>query len=241
VVGTFGRPTARAERARHVDAALEYRPSSNVRLHVALYDRQERDMLRLEGSETRMVDGRLVFASSLAPSWQNALSGSARGVELIVQRRDPARFSGWVGYSYGRSRYADAVTGESFWADFDQRHTFAGYGRFRLSSQTSLGAKLRLGTNFPLAGYFEERSGGLFAGSDRNTVRLPEYARLDLRADRAFNYTRRRLTLFAEVINVLDRTNKAQANGVVMATGRAVDFTDAMFPLLPSAGIRIDF
>src|SRR5262249_20055887 len=122
-----------------------------------------------------------------------------------------------------------------------QRHTFAGYGRFRLSSQTSVGAKLRLGSNVPVAGYFDERASGLFVGGARNTVRLPEYARLDLRADRTFKYSRRRLTRFAEVINVLDRTNQAQANGVVSAAGRAIDFTDAMFPLLPSAGIRIDF
>ena len=241
IVGTFGRSDARAERARHFDVAIEHRLSSNVRWQIALYDRRERDILRLENSETRLVDNRLVYASSLVPSWQNALSGSARGVELIVQRRDPARVSGWVGYSYGRVRYDDAASGESFWGDFDQRHTFTGYGHVRLSPQTSLGAKLRFGSNFPIAGYFEERPSGLFAGSARNDVRLPDYARLDIRAERAFNFSRRRMTLFVEVINVLNRTNRAPANGVVVISGRAVDFTDTMFPLLPSAGMRIDF
>jgi hypothetical protein len=241
VVGTFGRADAGAERARHLDLALEHRPSANVRWQVAVYDREERDVMRLEDSETRIVDNRLVFASSLVPAWRNALSGTARGVELIVQRPDSARFSGWLGYSYGHFRYHDGVSGESFWSDFDQRHTFTGYGRFRLSSQTSVGAKMRYGSNFPIAGYFEERPSGLFAGGARNTVRLPEYARLDVRADRTFNYTRRRLTAFVEIVNVLNRTNVAPAGGVVSATGRALEFTDTMFPLLPSAGIRIDF
>jgi len=241
VIGTFGDPEARAERARHLDVALEHRPSANVRWQVAVYDRHERDILRLENNETRLVDGRLVYASSLSPSWRNALGGSARGIELIVQRRDPARFSGWVGYSYGRLRYDDSVSGESFWGDFDQRHTFSAFGDYRVSPQTSVGAKMRFGSNFPVAGYFDERQGGLFAGSARNVVRLPEYARLDLRADRAFNYNQRRLTLFVEVINVFNRTNVASANGVVAITGRALEFTDTMFPLLPSAGVRIDF
>jgi hypothetical protein len=246
VIGTFGRPDVRAERARNVDVGIEHRPTPNVRWQIAWYDRQERDILRFEDSETRVVDRRLVYTSTLAPFWQNALTGSARGVELLVQRRDPARFSGWIGYSYGRLRYDDTARGESFSGDFDQRHTLTAYGQYRKSPTTSLGAKLRLGSNFPLAGYFDERQtasfgSGLFAGPSRNTVRLPLYARLDLRADRTFNYRTRRLTLFAEVVNVLNRGNVARANGVVTLSGSAFDFTNAMFPLLPSAGIRIDF
>ena len=249
VIGTFGRPDVRAERARNVDVAIEHRPTPNVRWQVACYDRQERDVLRFEDSETRVVDRRVVYTSTLAPFWHNALTGSSRGVELVVQRRDPARFSGWIGYSYGRLRYDDAARGESFWGDFDQRHTLSAYGQYRKSPTTSFGAKLRLGSNFPIAGYFVERPRasfggapiGLFAGPSRNTVRLPLYARFDLRADRTFNYSTRRLTLFAEVVNVLNRGNVARANGVVTLSGSALDFTNTMFPLLPSAGIRIDF
>src|SRR5262249_6500965 len=152
-----------------------------------------------------------------------------------------ARLSGWIGYSYGQFRYHDAATGESFWSDVDQRHTFTAYGQLRMSPRTSVGAKLRLGSNVPLPGYFEERPAGLFAGRDRHTVRLPECARLDLRADRAFNYSRCRLTLFVEVINVLGHDNVTPANGVIGSAGRATDFTDPLFPILPSAGIRIDF
>ena len=241
VIGTYGRLDVRAERARNFDVAIEHRPTSTVQWQVAVYDRRERDMLRLQDSETRIVNGRLVFAAARQPFWQNALAGSSRGVELVVQRRDPARFNGWIGYSYGKLRYDDAGRGESFWADVDQRHTLSTYGQYRLSPQTSVGAKLRVGSNVPYAGYFDERPGGLFAGTERNTVRLPTYARLDLRADRTFNYDKRRLTLFVEIINVLNRTNVAPANGIIGFTGRAVEFTDQMFPLLPSAGVRIDF
>jgi hypothetical protein len=42
--------------------------------------------------------------------------------------------------------------------------------------------------------------------SHRNTLRLPAYSRLDLRADRAFNWSGRRLVLFVEVANILNRT-----------------------------------
>jgi len=241
VVGTFGTSDARRERARQLDIGLEHQVNPHLRWQIALYDRREDDILRLEDGETRLLDRQLVFASSLTPSWRNALAGSARGIELVLERPGPARFTGSLGYSYGRQRYHDALTGDSFWADFDQRHTLTGYGQFRLSPKTSLGAKMRVGSNFPIAGYFEQRADGLFVGSDRNAVRLPAYTRLDLRADRSFTYDHRRLTLFLEVINVFNRSNLAPANGVVSATGRALNFTESMFPLLPSAGVRVDF
>ena len=48
---------------------------------------------------------------------------------------------------------------------------------------------------------------GYVLTTQRNGIRLPEYARLDLRADRAFTYRKSRLTLFMEVVNVTNRDN----------------------------------
>ena len=248
VIGTFGNARAGAERARNVDVALEYRLSPAIRAQLTVYDRRETSVLRLEDSETRMIDGRLVFAQSLTPSWQPALQGSSRGVEVFVQRRSATGFTGWVSYAYGRTTDTDAGRHEIFPADFDQRHAFSAYGQVRVSPTTSVNARWRVGSGFPLPGYFEQRPAGMFVGSERNAVRLPAYARLDLRADRAFNYRSRRLTLFAEVVNVLNRTNSAPTRrsiynsaAVVLANGEAREFADTLFPLLPSIGIRLEF
>ena len=82
-----------------------------------------------------------------------------------------------------------------------------------------LRAKLRIGSNFPIPGYYAETNGAYFVTDVRNTARLPVYGRLDLRANRAFNWSRRRLTLFAEVINVLNRDNvRFQPPGVNVTT-----------------------
>jgi hypothetical protein len=40
---------------------------------------------------------------------------------------------------------------------------------------------------------------------------------------------------------VLNRTNYSTDHGAFLPTGRGVDFTAPQFPILPSAGIRIDF
>ena len=67
-----------------------------------------------------------------------------------------------------------------------------------------------MGSNFPAPGYLREVDGRYFLGDlrdSRNELRLPSYARLDLRANRTFTWSSRRLTLFAEVVNVLNRAN----------------------------------
>src|SRR5262249_57909910 len=95
-------------------------------------------------------------------------------------------------------------TGESFWADADQRHTLTLYLNYRLSSRASVSTRYRYGSNYPLVGYIGEPKASLgpdqivdghpiFLGlsSERNTLRLPAYSRLDVRADPPFNSARR--------------------------------------------------
>jgi len=229
------------ERAYHADLGVEQTIGATARWQVTLYNREERDVLRLPGSELKVEGGRLV---GLVPSgpWINALDGYARGVEMLVQRRSPNGISGWVSYSLGLNRYRDRTTGESFDGDFDQRHTFNAYGLFRMTNRFSLAAKLRTGSNVPATGYWEQRGDAFFVGSVRNALRVPAYSRLDLRANRTFNWQTKRLTLFVEVMNVLGRDNlRYEIPGVDGRTGQAFGMFNTMIPLVPSAGVLIEF
>ena len=78
-------------------------------------------------------------------------------------------------------------------------------------------------------------------GAERNRVRLPRYARLDLRAKRTFTFDRRRLTLFVEVMNALGRENVGQADGSIRANLEAVGYAERLIPFVPSAGFLIEF
>ncbi len=161
---------------------------------------------------------------------------------MLVQRRSANGVSGWVSYSLGFNRYHDRTTGESFDGDFDQRHTFNAYGLFRITNRFSLVAKLRTGSNVPAVGYWEQQGDAFFVGSTRNTVRVPLYSRLDLRANRTFNWESKRLTLFVEVMNVLGRDNvRYEQPGVNVRTRQAFGLFNSMIPLVPSAGVLIEF
>ena len=242
VLGVSGGVDLQPERAGQYDLGLEQRIGHGLRVTATLYDREEHEMLRRPGLETRLVGTRVVRGSAAA-RYDNRLEGFARGVELMLQRTASGRgVSGWLSYAYGRNRYHDVVNGESFWGDFDQRHTLNAWASYRHSDRASFVGKLRMGSNFPIPGYYAESDGAYRITDVRNTTRLPLYSRLDLRANRTFNWSRRRLTLFAEVINVLNRDNlRFGPPRVSVITGQTTRPFDTMIPIVPSVGVLIEF
>lgn len=230
----------RPERARSVDVGVEQSFGSTWRASAVVYDRRERDRLRLVGAEPLLRGSALVVPSS--PHWENALSGRSRGLGLAIERRVADGLSGWIGYALEHTDVTDARRGETYDADFDQRHTFNAYSLYRWSGRTAVSARVRVGSNFPMPGYF--RTSGLehALAAQRNRVRLPTYARLDVRADRTFTKQRTRFTLFAEVINVFNRDNVGPGDpDISLSSGRVRGLFDALFPVLPAAGLLVEF
>jgi hypothetical protein len=231
----------RPERAYHADVGVEGQLGSHMRWQMTVYDREDRDLLRLPDSEVHVVNGALVFGSATS-KWINALDGHARGVEWLVQRQHVNGFSGWLSYALSFAEYRDRRTGESFWGDYDQRHTINLYGTYRVTDRLSAGARFRGGSNFPITGYWRQQGDAYFVGTDRNALRVPMYARLDVRANRTFTWDRKRLTLFVEGINVLNRPNVRFAlPSVNRRTFEASELLDTMVPLIPSVGILLEF
>jgi outer membrane receptor for ferrienterochelin and colicin len=241
VIGMFGLPDAPAQHADQYDIGFEQRLGPSVRWTVTLFDREEDGFFRRPGAETRLVNGRVVRGVQTAP-YENQLEGFARGVEFLLQRRSTRGVSGWLAYSYGRTQRTDQQTHETYWADLDQRHAVNLYLSFRISDRTNLSTKIRAGTNVPAPGYYVQQGTDFFVSSTRNTLRLPAYSRVDVRANRTFNWSRKRLTLFAEVINLLNRENvRFNPPGVNTSTGRVSNLYESLIPIVPSAGILIEF
>ena len=243
------RSDVRHERATHLDAGIEYDLRRQTRGSVTVYRRRERDVLRAAESEPqRLANGTLRPGFADSP-WVNRLDGRATGFELLLRRDSPSGLSGWAGYGYSRSRYSDAISGERFWADADQRHTVTLYGNLRLSSRSTVSAKFRSGSNYPLRGYLVDgdapeidgRPAYYLLGTERNTLRLPAYARLDVRADRAFHLRGTRLVLFVEVANALSRDNRRNTPYGNDRSGRVFGATESLIPIVPSAGFVVDF
>jgi hypothetical protein len=229
----------RPERVWTIDAGAKGLVTRTIGWSATVFRRREVDILR-RINENRLVNGVRVV-ESLFPTIAPTLSGSSRGVDLALERRADRGPTGWLAYSWAHTRFTDRATGETFDGDFDQRHTLNVFVQQRLSYRLRVGAKFRYGSNFPIVGYFAGTSDALVLAADRNRVRLPAYARLDVSASRTFTYRRSRLTLFLEVMNVTNRDNYGPSDGGIRSNLTATDFAEKLIPVLPSAGILLEF
>jgi hypothetical protein len=241
VSGVNGNPQVHGERSRLLDLGVEHTQGS-WRFDVQLYDRRDDNVLRLTEADSRLVGGRLVLRT-LTGRFFNSLAGTARGIETTIERRSAQGCGGWASYTYGRTQVTDALQQETYWADYDQRHALNGYLYCQPSARWRFSAKLRLGSNFPVPGYLARVNDvALQVAEQRNDVRLPQYQRLDLNVSRAFVFSKRRLTLFAEAMNATGRINLRANSGTIRTrTGEAVGFTESLLPRIPVAGLLVEF
>jgi len=174
--------------------------------------------------------------------FRNALIGHARGIELTFQRRSANRLTGWVSYAYSKTLLRDEQNNLSFASDFDQRHTLSTHASYRFTGTFNVSGQWRFGSGQPIQGFFQREQGNINVGSERNQIRFPAYNRVDIRANKAFLFKKSKLTLSAEVLNVLNRENVSFLNLNVDRTGRRIFGSYApAFPILPSVGIAIEF
>jgi hypothetical protein len=241
VDGPQGALDPRTERARHVDVGLGQQVGP-YRWQLTVFSRGEADVLRLPDSEPRLVAGVVTFPDPRS-RYENTLSGSARGAELMIERRSANGLSGWIGYGLASAEYEDSTRRESFPADAEQRHTLNLYAHYRLTSRTSVSGRFRAATNTPLVGYLTELGGGYVLTDVRNRTRLPVYSRLDVRGNRTFDLAGGRLTLFVEIINAYNRRNLRgrESFPVNPRTGAVRNVTEKLFPIVPSVGFLLEF
>ena len=237
----IGAPRVEPEHARSVDVSGEYRLTPTTKLGITGFYRSEDDVLRRIG-EDRIdpITGERLFATPF-PEYSASLEGTSRGLDVTFMRRAASGLTGWVAYTWAHTRHDDTATGEQFDADYDQRHTLNVVATRLLSYRLSLNAKLRIGSNTPIIGYFAGTPDALTLTTARNEVRLPVYARFDVRVNRTFTFDRGRLTLFVEVMNLLGRDNFGQNRGAILPNRQAIGYIEDLIPFVPSAGFLIEF
>ena len=152
-----GGRSLRPEHATHLDAGLEYELSRDT----------QADGDGLSPARARRA---LDSAVGTTPSWQSEPFASG-GRTRHGSTGSTAPRAGWNSSSGATPRAACLAgqatrtratatpirpTAEQFWADADQRHTLSLYGNYRVSSRSTVSAKLRYGSNYPIRGYVAE-------------------------------------------------------------------------------------
>ncbi|MBL8237067.1 MAG: TonB-dependent receptor [Bryobacterales bacterium] len=230
------------ERAQHVQASVEQRLDERTRFRAELWQRVDRDLLFRPLFEPRITQGRIYAGNTLAP-WANSQRGYARGAQVFLQRRSANGVTGWVSYAYTAARLRDGVLNLAFAPDYQQKHAVNVFTSYRLRPTINLSARWSYGSGFPIRGFFAGGDAQYRLSAARNDLRIPAYHRLDIRANKTYIRKGWQMTLYAEAVNLYNRRNSRfdDLRSVDARTGVARLGFDRMFPILPSAGLAIEF
>lgn len=162
--------------------------------------------------------------------------GYAYGLELMA-RREVGAFTGWIAYTYSRAYRTrdpriDPV--EYPWV-LDQPNVLTLVGTRPISAHWRLGGRLRLASGNPItpvAGSYYDAAAHKYVALDGAIMseRLPAFAQLDVRLDRAW----RHWDLYIDIQNI---TNNENVEGVDYSTDYTQRTYTAGLPILPSIGL----
>jgi hypothetical protein len=240
--GITGDSLLRPEVATGSEGRWTYRDKLGYEVSVTGYYRWRKEVPWRYQGLWRLEDGEIVPPSPTP--YENILEDRSYGGELMIGRRVTNGLSGWMAYAWGKSLWSEE-SGVWFPGNYDQRNGISVFAHYRWTSNVELSTKWRFATGMPIPVYAQKRDGNYFVAQQRNQERLSDYARFDVRLAKSFPKDRYRITLFVEVLNLLNRDNLRYAGyefgSVNPKTGRIKNLTSQQFPILPTAGIIFEF
>jgi TonB family protein len=189
-------------------------------------------------------EGLAVRNPTLSPSIAEALVGTgegrAFGAQFLIRRELSDRFFGWLAYTLMRSERRDGP--ESPWRifDFDQTHVLTALASYELGWGFDVGVRFRYATGYPrtpITGAYYDARRNLYQPilGARNSIRIPDFAQLDVRVSKTFKIATSKLELYADVQNVTDREN---AEELVYDQTYSERRNIRGLPILPVVGAR---
>jgi hypothetical protein len=209
--------------ANHFTAGVEQRIGESARLKVTLFDRQDDHSVDFSGYNF------VTKTCSSSRGFQSNDRDYSRGAQIVLQSRTANRLSGWIGYTLTYARQNSAYRHNPFYPTLDdQRHTLNVFASYRISPTVHLSGKWLFGSGFPVP-------------SNNNAIREGDYQRLDVRAEKDWAFTRWKLALYGEVLNLTNHNNPRYFYTAQNPDGTFDVVTGQGLPIVPTAGVAFEF
>ncbi|WP_232824741.1 TonB-dependent receptor [Algibacillus agarilyticus] len=177
-------------------------------------------------------------------------SGTAKGVELLINRDRADNWYGWMSLSYAKSDRTNNLTGQTSNYRFDTPVVFNLVGSYLLKSKWELGFRFiaKSGESYTQVmgiqanPFFEDKYIGVYG--DPFAKRLPVYSRLDLRASKPFAFFGQEAKFYVDIINAFNRKNITGEDldyARVNKTGELAIEKEQDMGIFPSIGMSVTF
>jgi TonB family protein len=229
----FGNPKLDVSQATHYLAGVAYRLPGGLTLETVGFYAHSTDLVARSQLNTP------VLAEGLVQDGE----GRAYGGQVLLRREIANGFFGWISYSLIRSQRRDHPDLDWRLFDYDQTHVATLVASYELGAGFEVGTRFRYATGFPrtpVVGAFYDARRDLYEPffGDQNSIRIPAFVQLDVRASKRFTFGDVKAEVYVDVQNV---TNKRNPEDVVYS----YDYTKRGYitglPILPVAGGRIEW
>ncbi len=227
----------KTQSATHVIGGVEWLPREDLRVRAEAYQKNYNDLIvqPLRATQNFALDG----------NYFNSGKGVSRGFEISVQKALSGFFSGQASYAFVDSRRRFSDDGFEFPSDFERPHqlTLIGISRFY---GFSVAAKYRLASGlpytrraplrvFPNSQFFVQR---IVSDEDINALRLPNFASLDVRAEKRFGFKRFSFAPYIDYFNITNHDSVVQPNYEFYRRTPQFLSENQRFPIF---GLRLEF
>ncbi len=176
---------------------------------------------------------------------RNLGEGYGRGLDFHLQKRLLKKFHGMLSYSYMHSERNDADGIGWYPVVFSQPHQFNILLSYKINQKWLVSGKYRYATGKPKDDYiiYENvlnQTNALRFSKEligRNQGRLPDFSSLDFRVNYNFSFKNASLTIFMDVVNVL---NKQIANAESFNYLSGQNYYDGL-AIFPTGGLKFEF
>lgn len=236
-----------AERAEHLVMSIVHTLPRSWTLQGVLYDKRfERLRPRYENlfSQIELFPESRSDRILVAPD-----RAHARGLELVIRNGLASGVSWWLGYVLSEAE--DVVDGREVPRSWDQRHSIDAGIAFGLpwDIQASLGGSWHSGRpTTPVSLAWEEQEGELepvIVQGPRNSARLEDYGRIDLRLSRSFPLRHGNAVVVLQAFNATNRENVCYIEDFEVEgegeTARIIPETQSCSPIIPTLSVQWQF
>jgi hypothetical protein len=176
------------------------------------------------------------------------------GLEFFV-KKDVGKLTGWISYTYSKTRrlIPEINKGMEYPATYDTPHDVSAVAMYKLSKRIGLSANWVYSTGAPRTfptGRLQYQGMVVPVYSDRNSVRIPDYHRLDFSIDYDLKDVRKsgkkkkiESSFNLSIYNVYNRHNAYSITFVQDANNPQVTYAEKLylFPLLPTFSYNFKF
>ncbi len=201
----------KAESASHVIGGIEWLVREDLKVRFEAYQKNYEDLIvqPVRTSQNFALDG----------NHFNSGSGTAKGLEISVQKALTGFFSAQASYGFIRSRRKFTADGIEFPSDFERPHQLTLIGISRFYGFT-VAAKYRLASGLPYTRRtpidvlppFQAFIQRIAQESDTNALRLPNFASFDLRVEKRFGFRRWSFSPYIDIFNLTENNSIVQPN-----------------------------